>query len=88
MLPFTLTMSPGPKGTLFRSKEETDLAAGSMGINAGQPTVTYCNSGHVSAAAWFALSEVAGWKDVALYERSMHAWTRDPARPVTPPGQR
>lgn len=42
-----------------------------------EPLVTYCNPGHVSALAWFALSEIGGVSDVSLYDGSLHEWTLD-----------
>ncbi|MBF2734951.1 MAG: sulfurtransferase [Betaproteobacteria bacterium AqS2] len=47
-----------------------------------RPLVSYCNTGHWAATAWFALSEVAGIEDVVLYDGSMVAWTRDEANPL------
>jgi thiosulfate/3-mercaptopyruvate sulfurtransferase len=40
-------------------------------------TVSFCNTGHWAATNWFALSEVAGQKDVKLYAGSLVEWTRD-----------
>ena len=51
-------------------------------IPTGRPIITFCNVGHWSAMVWFALSEVAGLPDVALYPGSMAAWAADPDRPV------
>lgn len=42
--------------------------------------VAYCNSGHVSAMAWFAINEVGGHSDAALYDGSLHEWTQSRKR--------
>lgn len=44
-------------------------------------TITYCNTGHLAAGAWFALSELAGNHRVSLYDGSMHLWSLE-KRPV------
>ena len=46
------------------------------------PFVSYCNTGHWAATAWFALSEIAGVSDVVLYDGSMVAWTKDDGNPL------
>lgn len=46
------------------------------------PVISYCNTGHTAALAWFVLSEVLGREEVALYDGSMSDWTQDPDRPV------
>jgi thiosulfate/3-mercaptopyruvate sulfurtransferase len=45
------------------------------GINADQPAVTYCNSGHLAAGPWFIEHELVGNKHVRLFDGSMHLWT-------------
>ena len=37
--------------------------------------ITYCNTGHMAAGAWFVFSEIMGLADVRLYDGSMHEWT-------------
>lgn len=57
--------------------------------NPSGEVVTFCNIGHLSAAVWFALHEIAGFESVRLYDGSMAEWTSSPGRPVmTPPGPR
>jgi thiosulfate/3-mercaptopyruvate sulfurtransferase len=48
----------------------------------GRPVITFCNTGHSAALAWFALSEIEKRPDVALYDGSMSHWTQDPDHPV------
>ncbi|MCF3931958.1 sulfurtransferase [Acuticoccus sp. M5D2P5] len=38
-------------------------------------TVSFCNTGHWAATNWFAMSELAGKKNVKLYPESMVGWT-------------
>ena len=40
--------------------------------------VAFCNTGHWAATDWFALSEIAGHKNVKLYAGSMVDWTQAP----------
>jgi thiosulfate/3-mercaptopyruvate sulfurtransferase len=58
-----------------------DLKALYGDVPAG-PVISYCNTGHTAALNWFALAEVLGREDVALYDGSMTDWTQDPSRPV------
>ena len=37
--------------------------------------ITYCNTGHMAAGAWFVMSEIMGNPDTRLYDGSMHEWT-------------
>jgi thiosulfate/3-mercaptopyruvate sulfurtransferase len=52
-----------------------------IGIAEQQPTITYCNTGHMASGAWFVMSELLGNKHVKLYDGSMHEWTLE-NRPV------
>lgn len=44
-------------------------------------TITYCNTGHLAAGAWFVISEVMKNPDTSLYDGSMYEWTTE-ERPV------
>jgi len=46
-----------------------------MGVDAGAPSITYCNSGHLASGGWFVQHELLGNKQVKLYDGSMHEWT-------------
>lgn len=50
----------------------------STSIDPKKETVAFCNTGHWAATDWFALSEIAGHKNVSLYPGSMVDWTQDP----------
>lgn len=69
-------------GTRFASPDTVRALAKAAGIDEGNSTIAFCNTGHWASIAWFALSEVAGFKDVAMFDGSMAEWTRDPANPV------
>lgn len=44
-------------------------------IDRAKPTVTYCNTGHLAAGAWFVLHEILGNSSTRLYAGSMEEWT-------------
>lgn len=46
------------------------------GIDASQPIITYCDSGHYSTGHWFVLHELLGNQAAASYDGSMHEWTK------------
>lgn len=64
-----------------RLRPPSELTALFSGVPNG-PVISYCNTGHTAALNWFALSEVLGRDEVALYDGSMTDWTQDPERPV------
>uniref|UniRef100_UPI00334116B3 sulfurtransferase n=1 Tax=Castellaniella defragrans TaxID=75697 RepID=UPI00334116B3 len=57
------------------------IAAQSLPEQADE-TITFCNTGQFGAIDWFALSEVAGWKNVRLYPPSLTEWSQDPVLPM------
>ncbi len=67
-----------PDGTRMISADQARSVAASLPGGADRPTVSFCNTGHWAATNWFALSELAGQKNVRLYPGSMVDWTRDP----------
>ncbi|MDE3010365.1 MAG: sulfurtransferase [Pseudomonadota bacterium] len=52
-----------------------------LGFDPKASTITYCNTGHLAAGAWFSLSEIGGNHEVSLYDGSMHLWSLE-KRPV------
>ena len=54
-------------------KHSIDVASlkSTLGIEAGDAVVSFCNTGHWAATDWFAISEVAGIENVKLYPGSM-----------------
>ncbi len=70
-------------GTAFMVETETvrqlmDQAR----VSPDRQTITFCNTGHWAAMGWFALSEIAGMEDVALYDGSVVEWSQDRNRPL------
>lgn len=63
-----------------RDKLESLLAEAEL--NDGGRTITFCNTGHWASIGWFALSEIAGYSEVAMYDGSMTDWTQDESRPL------
>ncbi len=81
VVPFTLN-TRGKAPALFRPADELRAAYEALGVDTAKPAIAYCNSGAVSAATWFVLSEILGNKQARHYDGSMHEWTKDPSRPV------
>lgn len=73
-LSFPFNANIQPDGT-FRSADKLGAAVGAVGLKPDKPAVTYCNTGHVAAIAWFVLHELLRYPDVKLYDGSMLAWT-------------
>lgn len=65
-------------GVTLVGPEQARRIAATLPGGPGRPTVSFCNTGHWAATNWFALSEVAGLKQVKLYPGSMVDWTQDP----------
>ena len=66
----------------FSSKSAIDQLSASSETKPDEKTVTFCNTGHWASIAWFALSEIAGNKNVSLYDGSMTEWAADDSNPV------
>lgn len=71
------------KGTTFYAVDDLRRVAGELGIDAGKPVITHCNTGHLAASGWFVMHELLGDKGARLYDGSMNEWAADPARPVS-----
>lgn len=70
-------------GKFIAPTEIIELAkANGWDPKSSKPLVSYCNTGHWAATAWFALSEVAQLPEVTLYDGSMVAWTKDESNPT------
>lgn len=54
-----------------------------LGISTTKPTITYCNTGHYAAGAWFVMDEIVGAPHTRLYDGSMLEWTTED-HPVIP----
>ncbi len=64
--------------SLVAPEEVRRIAASLPPASGDADTVSFCNTGHWAATNWFALSEVAGQKNVKLYAGSMVDWTQNP----------
>ena len=58
-------------------QQSRDLAK-DLQIAPHQPTVLFCNTGHLAATNWVMLSEVLGLPQVKLYTGSLVEWTQHP----------
>lgn len=72
-----------PKTSTLKSVPELRKVLASNGVDAGKPTIAYCDSGHLSTGIWFVTHELIGNPNVKVYDGSMHEWTKDVSRPVS-----
>lgn len=66
----------------FALPETIAALAKGAGLAEGEKNIVFCNTGHWASIAWFALHEVGGNKNTAMYDGSMAEWAADPARPI------
>jgi len=66
----------GEKAAEFLPADKLAKIMTVKGIDTNIPTVTYCDSGHLSSGHWFIMHELLGNKNVQLYDGSMHEWTK------------
>lgn len=59
----------------FMQAEQYRALLKTIGIEPQPGAISYCNTGHMAAGAWFVLSEIMGIEGVRLYDGSMHEWT-------------
>ncbi len=55
--------------------DDIKRVAQQAGVDIGQPTISFCNTGHWAATNWFVLSELLGHGDVKLYPESVVEWS-------------
>lgn len=60
-------LSPGEYAGIFKH----------LDIDPQKASITYCNTGHLAAGAWFILSEVMKNPSTRLYDGSMYEWTTE-----------
>jgi thiosulfate/3-mercaptopyruvate sulfurtransferase len=65
----------------FLAAPEYKAVFAHLNLDSAAPSITYCNTGHLAAGAWFVLSEVMKNPDVRMYDGSMTEWTAE-SRPV------
>lgn len=73
--PLDLQTRPNGLAQMFLSAPQYTKLMTAVGIAPKAGAITYCNTGHMAAGAWFVLSEIMGLADVRLYDGSMHEWT-------------
>lgn len=66
----------------FASADTVKGLLAKLGLKSEGKEIAFCNTGHWASVAWFAASEIAGKKDVKMYDGSMAEWTVDSSRPV------
>jgi thiosulfate/3-mercaptopyruvate sulfurtransferase len=66
----------------FALPETIAALAEGAGLAEGEENIVFCNTGHWASIAWFALHEVGGNQNTAMYDGSMAEWAADPARPI------
>lgn len=71
-------------GNLIEDRAAIRAKLASIGVQPNDKVITFCNGGYFCTAMWFVMHEVAGMRDVQVYDGSMAEWTLDPARPVAP----
>ncbi len=68
--------------TGFRPLSEMRSTLRRHEITPEQPVVTYCTIGNRASQAWYALTHLLGFKDVAVYYGGWAEWGTDPTLPV------
>ncbi len=81
VFPTELRAKPEGSAQSYLTVEDYRSILQSLQIDGDRPTITYCNTGHMGAGAWFIMSELLGNPKVSLYDGSMAEWA-DGSRPV------
>lgn len=68
------TRSDGIAAMFLEATEYQSLMQ-TLGIASDEPTVHYCNSGHLASGSWFIQHELLGNTAARLYDGSMSEWT-------------
>jgi thiosulfate/3-mercaptopyruvate sulfurtransferase len=66
----------------FAQPETVAALAESVGLGSDEKNIVFCNTGHWASIAWFALQEVGGNQNTAMYDGSMAEWAADPSRAI------
>ncbi|MCC5857670.1 MAG: sulfurtransferase [Ectothiorhodospiraceae bacterium] len=71
------------EGTAFLVDGDTIRALmDDAGVDRNRQAISFCNTGHWAALGWFAMSEIAGYENLSMYDGSMVEWTQDENRPL------
>lgn len=73
--PIELQTRPVGLAQMFLTPEQYRSVMKGLGYAPQAGAITYCNTGHMAAGAWFVMSEIMGNPDTRLYDGSMHEWT-------------
>ena len=65
----------------YKSPDEIRAAFAAAGVDLDQPIATTCGGGVTAAVLLFAMEELLGKRDVALYDGSWSDWGSDPETP-------
>jgi len=80
--PYFWTFTDGI-GTYKDAEVLEDMASGAVGKRMfSKEIIVYCGVGGYASTLWFVLHEVAGYKDVKIFDGSAQEWTLDPGAPV------
>lgn len=71
-------------GNLIEDRAAIRAKLARIGVQPTDKVITFCNGGYFCTAMWFVMHEVAGMRNVQVFDGSMAEWTLDPARPVAP----
>ena len=83
-LPYTEFFRPG--ATAINNNMDVSKLKVTLGIEAGDAVVSFCNTGHWAATNWFAMSELAGLENVKLYPGSMVEYSQTDGKMQSQPG--
>lgn len=76
-----LLAKPSNGALYFWPKNTYDALMSANGLSTKNPTIAYCNTGHLAAGGWFVMSELVGNKSTKLYDGSLYLWTLE-GRPL------
>lgn len=71
-------------GGTFVDPAEIERLLQEAGLNAGEETIAFCNTGHWASLGWFARHELLGDDNVRVYDGSMVEWTNRGGDTVIP----
>jgi thiosulfate/3-mercaptopyruvate sulfurtransferase len=67
----------------FKSVAELRARYQALGIEPDRAVISYCHVGLQASTPWFVLSQLLGYPDVRLYDRSMAEWANVPDAPMS-----
>ncbi len=69
-------------GTYKDSELVKEIASAVLGKDMDKEIIVYCGVGGNASAMYYMLTQVAGYKNVKIFDGSMQVWTDDPEAPV------